>query len=81
MRDLSPNLLSQPVQGHNVHTPFYGIGRSNEVELSSIIQKAGSQLIVNQGLTPISGAYEPRKSIWVQVGYPLYLAGGSSRLG
>ena len=78
MRELSPNLLSQPVQGHNVHTPFNGIGRSNEVELSSIIQKAGSQLIINQGLAPMPGAYEPRKRSWVQVGYPLYSAGGPS---
>ena len=36
---------------------------------------------INQGLAPIPGAYEPRKKIWVQVGYPLYSAGGPSRLG
>ena len=35
-----------------------------------------TQLIINQSLAPVLGANEPRKSIWVQVGYPLYSVGG-----
>ena len=78
MGNWSPYLLSQPVKGHNIHTPFYSIGRSDEVELSPIVQKAGGQLIINQCLAPIFGAYERRESIWVQVWCPPYSAGGLS---
>ena len=81
MKDLSTNFLGQPIQGHNVHAPLYGIGRCDEIELSTIVQKAGGQLIINQSLAPVLGTNEPRKSIWVQVGYPLCSVGGPSPLG
>ena len=73
--DGSPNLLPQIVQGHNVHSSFLGTDRSNEIELSSIVQETGGQLIINKCLTQILGAYEPVKSIWVQIWGPLHFGG------
>ena len=73
MRGMDPQLLCQIVQEHNVHSPLLSIGRHDEIELSSIVQ--GNQLIINKCLTQILRAYEPVKSIRVQVQGPLHFGG------
>ena len=74
-QDGSPGLLRQIVQGHNVHFLLLSIGRSNEIESSSIVQETGSQLIINKCLTQILRAYEPAKSIRVQIWDLLHFEG------
>ena len=74
-QDGSPDLLQQIVQGHNVHSSPLGIGRSDEIELSPIVQETGSQLIINKCLTQILRAYEPVENIHVQIRGPLHLGG------
>ena len=60
------------IQGHDVYPSFLYIGRSNEIEFSSIVQETGGQLIINKCLTQIFRAYEPAKSIRVQIQGPLH---------
>ena len=51
-------LLSEVIQGHDIHAPLSGIGGSNKVNLRSIVQETGCQLTINQDLTQILRANE-----------------------
>ena len=57
-RDLSSYLLSKAIERHNIHAPFTGIGRSDKIDLCSVIQETGCQLTVNQNHTQIFGTNE-----------------------
>ena len=62
----TPNLLGEAVKGEHIHLPPLGIGGSYKIELSPIIQQAGSLLSIYDGLAPALGSNPSLEGIRVQ---------------
>ena len=70
-RQFPSNLLGESFQSKCLEASLHCIFGSHKIELSSIIQQTSSEFVVYESFTPILGANEACKRVWIQTGYTL----------